>query len=94
MVLWNCNHVKNKNITIDVVNTASGEFLHQFKWLTDEDIGTINKKWNWLANWYIETENESPSAIHYTEGGPWYDEYRNTEYSNIWKTYEERYNKR
>lgn len=93
MILWNCSHEKNKNLTLDVVNTSSGEFLHQFKWLNDEDIGTINKKWNWLANWYVETDNEKPNAIHYTEGGPWIDLYKNCQYSKEWNKYKEDFNK-
>jgi len=87
MILWNCSHEKNKQLTPDVVNTKSGEFLHQFKWLDDIEIGTIDKKWNWLVNWYTETDNEKPSAIHYTEGGPWIESYKDCQYSKEWNNY-------
>ena len=27
---------------------------------------------------------ENPKAIHYTDGGPWFDNYQETMYSDIW----------
>ena len=28
---------------------------------------------------------EKPKLIHYTEGGPWFENYRNCEFSELWK---------
>jgi lipopolysaccharide biosynthesis glycosyltransferase len=81
MILWNCS----KNIiTPEIVNSASGQYLHRFQWLLDNEIGDINKEWNWLVGWY---KNGTPRAIHYTEGGPWLRDYEECEYNEIWKKY-------
>ena len=37
--------------------------------------------------WYKEPEDGKPKAIHYTEGGPWFKNYRNCEYGDVWKQY-------
>jgi lipopolysaccharide biosynthesis glycosyltransferase len=81
LVLWNCS--KNK-LDPDVVNTASGQYLHRFQWLDDQQIGSIDKEWNWLVGWYKEG---SPRALHYTEGGPWFENYKFCEHHEIWKQY-------
>jgi len=85
LVLWNCGHIKNQNLTLEVVNTELGSFLHRFTWLDDSDIGEIHHEWNWLVNWYKEPTDGKPKALHYTEGGPWFDNYVNCEYGALWE---------
>ena len=89
MVLWNCSHPANKKIDINMVNNETGKFLHRFGWLEDKLIGNLDYKWNWLVGWYEETSNNKPEAIHFTEGGPWFENYKNCEYSKIWSQYKE-----
>jgi len=89
MVLWNCSHPANKKIDINMVNNETGKFLHRFGWLEDKLIGNLDYKWNWLVGWYAETSNNKPEAIHFTEGGPWFENYKNCEYSKIWSQYKE-----
>ena len=89
MVLWNCSHPANKKIDINMVNNETGKFLHRFGWLEDKLIGNLDYKWNWLVGWYEETSNNKPEAIHFTEGGPWFENYKNCEYSKIWNQYKE-----
>lgn len=91
MIVWNCGHKDNKKVDLEFVNTATGQDLHRFTWLDDTDIGNLNPEWNWLVGWYREYRDGFPKALHYTEGGPWFDEYRNCEYAEIWKTYRDRY---
>mgnify|MGYP001173588908 CR=1 FL=1 len=88
-VLWNCGHHANKQVTVDLVNNpeTTGKFLHRFSWLDDSQIGRIHHEWNWLVGWYREPEDGKPKAIHYTEGGPWFKNYRNCEYGDVWKEY-------
>jgi lipopolysaccharide biosynthesis glycosyltransferase len=93
MILWNCNHPKNKILTTEFLDKQSGMFLHQFLWLNDEDIGSIDIRWNWLVNWYKENEKDKPSALHYTEGGPWHRGYENCLYSLDWKKYKNEYDR-
>lgn len=86
-ILWNCGHPLNRKLTPDIVNTETGQFLHRFQWLNDEKIGELQPEWNWLVNWYREPKDGSPKAIHYTEGGPWFKEYRRCQYHKVWKQY-------
>jgi len=84
-ILWNCGHPANRQIDPNIVNTQTGQYLHRFQWLTDSEIGHLSPEWNWLAGWYSEPQDGSPKAIHYTEGGPWFKEYRRCEYHKVWK---------
>ncbi len=84
-ILWNCAHPSNKQITPDIVNSQTGQYLHRFQWLEDSEIGELKPDWNWLAGWYTEPNDGSPKAIHYTEGGPWFKEYRRCPYHKVWK---------
>lgn len=85
MILWNCKHPSNKRLDLDTVNTETGQFLHQFKWLDDNEIGHIPVDWNWLADWYLVGKDGTPKAIHYTQGGPYFSEYYDCTLSNLWK---------
>ena len=85
MVLWNCGHPKNKVLTPELLNTESGKFLHRFSWLNDSDIGNLPPIYNWLVSWYQEPKDGIPKILHYTEGGPWFENYRNCEYADVWK---------
>lgn len=84
MVMWNCGHPSNKILNRNLVNTETGKFLHRFGWLKNEEIGNINIEWNWLVNWYKEPQDGAPKALHFTEGGPWFENFKNCEYSNLW----------
>lgn len=82
VVLWNCAHPSNSVVTPELVNTESGMYMHRFMWLKDEEIGSLPYEWNFLTDWYKEGE---PNILHYTEGGPWFPEYTNCEYNEVWK---------
>lgn len=84
VMLFNCAHPSNKKLTQDVVNSATGSFLHQMQWLKDEEIGELPKEWNWLVGWYKEPEDGTPKLLHYTEGGPWFKGYEVCEYAGEW----------
>jgi hypothetical protein len=85
MVLWNCAHPKNKILTPELLNKETPQFLHRFSWLEDEDIGSLPHEYNWLVGWYKEPRDGAPKILHYTEGGPWFDGYRDCEYADVWK---------
>ena len=84
LILFNCGHPSNALLTPDVVNKASGAYLHRFQWLKDEEIGYLSPEWNWLVGWYKEPDHGKPKAIHYTEGGPWFPNYKHCEYGAVW----------
>lgn len=87
LVLWNCGHPSNRQVNTELVNNpdTTGKYLHRFSWLSDAEIGKISHEWNWLVGWYQEPKDGSPKAIHYTEGGPWFSEYRFCDYHDVWK---------
>ena len=86
MMLINCAHPSNATLTKEFVNdpTIDGKFLHRFSWLDDNKIGKLSHEWNWLVGWYKEPEDGKPKFLHYTEGGPWFNDYKNCEYSSEW----------
>ena len=84
MILWNCGHPSNKQITPWLVNETTGAFLHRFQWLEDHEIGNVSHEWNWLVGWHKEPKDGTPKAIHYTSGGPWFLNYMNCEYGAVW----------
>ena len=82
LMLFNCEHAESQTLTVHVVNTQTAQFLHRFDWSTT--VGSIDKSWNWLVNWYHEPEDGKPKAIHSTEGGPWFPDHVKTEYGAQW----------
>lgn len=92
MVLWNCSHPSNKQVTVKTVNTETGQYLHRFAWLRDHEIGQINRSWNWLTDWYQEPKDGHPRALHFTLGGPWLNNYKDTKYADTWRRYFAEYN--
>ena len=83
------NNAKCTALTPDYVNTATGLQLHQFKWLESEaEIGELPAAWNWLVNEY----DYDPAAknVHFTDGGPYFDEYRDCDYAGEWFAARER----
>ncbi len=90
-ILYNCSHPSNKKLTVDLVNKESGSFLHQFKWLDDNEIGSLDERWNWLEGWTSQHNSASPFAVHYTRGGPWFEEWQDVEYASEWLTTRDQY---
>ncbi len=87
VMLFNCGHPSNKQINSSVVNDTNitGKYLHRFSWLKDSEIGELSHEWNWLTDWYKEPEDVKPKLLHYTEGGPWFENYRDCDYHKEWK---------
>ena len=80
----NCGHEQVKALTPDVVNRESGLYLHRFNWLTDDAIGSLPVTWNYLEGWHTAADCEDPTAVHFTRGGPWFEEWRGVEYGSEW----------
>ena len=80
LMLMDCS--KCKTLTPEYVNTRSGLELHQFKWLDENLIGSIPLEWNWLVGEY--PYKKEVHNVHFTEGGPYFKDYKNTEYANEW----------
>ena len=81
VMLMNCK--KCTTLTPDYVNKASGLELHQFKWLEgDHLIGDLPLEWNWLVGEY--EYKDDVKNVHYTKGGPWFEEYKDCDYAQDW----------
>lgn len=77
------NNERCKRLTPDYVNTASGLDLHQFKWLeNDQEIGEIPAIWNHLVGYH--PHDAGAKLVHFTTGGPYFNEYRDGDYANEW----------
>ena len=87
-VLYNCGHPRNIRLDIKNLNTQDGLWHHRFQWLEDEEIGELSHEWNWLTDWYKEPEDGKPKALHYTEGGPWFNHLQHIPYADIWLDFE------
>jgi len=85
VMLVNCGHPSNAVLHKELVNDAeiSGAYLHRFSWLKDEEIGELDHTWNYLVGVYNDID--VPKLIHYTEGGPWFENYRDCEFHDLWK---------
>jgi len=90
-IVFNCSHPSNKKLNTKIVNTESGSFLHQFKWLNDDEIGSLDERWNWLEGWTSKNNNSSPFAVHFTRGGPWFEEWQDVEYAKEWLEERDKY---
>jgi hypothetical protein len=76
LVLWNRDKVYP---SVHDVSTRDGSWLHQFKWLSPTEIGSLSPAWNW-----INGDDAVPKAVHYTLGGPWFPNYKDCAYGNKW----------
>jgi hypothetical protein len=79
------NNEKCGALTPEYVNKASGLELHQFKWLGDDGlIGELPHRWNHLVDYDPTVAASNVSFLHYTEGGPYFDAYKNCGYAAEW----------
>lgn len=82
LILWNCEHPRNRILTEDFVSESAGGVLHRFAWLRDEEIGEIPPAWNHLVGEYpydAEARN-----VHFTLGAPGFGYYADSDYANEW----------
>jgi hypothetical protein len=78
------NNARCRALTPEYVNAATGLELHQFKWLPHEAlIGALPGRWNHLVGY--DPPSRDVSLVHYTLGGPYFEEYRNCEYAEEWR---------
>lgn len=82
-MVFNCRHPAIRALTPEVVNTAEPGYLHRLQWLNDSEIGELDKGWNYLEGWY-ESEYINLRAIHYTLGGPWFEQKNDCDFSELW----------
>ena len=67
-------------LTPEYVNTASSMALHRLTWT--DSVGEIPPNMNYLVG--EDQPDVSPKIIHWTNGGPWLDEYKAVDYGAAW----------
>lgn len=83
VMVFNCDHVANKQLDLTYLNSARGLDLHQFKWLADSEIGEIDPGWNFLVG--HSDELIEPKIIHFTDGVPSMAGYENCRFADLWR---------
>lgn len=79
------NNAKCSALTPDLVDEWHGLDLHQFKWLEgDHQIGELPLEWNFLVGYYPHRDVDTIQNLHFTEGGPYFNAYRDCEYAREW----------
>jgi lipopolysaccharide biosynthesis glycosyltransferase len=80
------NNARCAALTPEYVNQASGLDLHRFRWLESEDlIGSLPGRWNHLVDYDPPAPQEELSLLHFTSGGPWFPDYSNCGYADLWR---------
>ncbi len=83
-MLFNGAHPDVRALTPEVVNNSAPAYLHRFKWVKKQtDIGALDLEWNFLVGEYPKPERV-PRVIHYTNGGPWFDEWQSCDFADLW----------
>jgi len=76
------NNMRCRKLTPEVVNEATGPYLHRMQWTTDDQVGELGREWNHLVGEYAPDPNAK--NYHYTLGGPYFPEYDGCEGSDEW----------
>jgi hypothetical protein len=53
----------------------------------DNDAGeaiALPGEWNWLEGWTKRPASGTPKAVHFTRGGPWFEQWQKVEYADLW----------
>jgi hypothetical protein len=62
-----------------VVESASGAYLHRFQDIPDSLVGTVPPEWN-----HLDRRDATTKLVHWTSGGPWFEEYRDCPHALLW----------
>jgi hypothetical protein len=84
LMLFNCDHPSVRKLTPELVNSETGAYLHRLQWVADDEIGALPEEWNWLEGWSQRPGSGTPKAVHFTRGGPWFEQWRDVDYGDLW----------
>lgn len=103
MMAFNCGSLDCQRLSLDAVNQQPLSYLHRFEWVNQEEkIGFLKPTWNWLSGYYSKKKWGDPGAIHYTDGGPWFNDndippdmgiasWKDVQYGDVWLEYKQEY---
>lgn len=82
VMLFNCDHPANRRLSLRDVNERPGRDLHAFYYLHDDEIGTLDPRWNVLVG--VDEVPANASILHYTLGGAWIPGWVSTPLDDSW----------
>ncbi len=88
VMLVNADHPANRRISLRDVNERPGRDLHAFYWLADNEIGTLDDRWNWLVD--VEPRSPNVGIAHMTLGGPWLPNWEGGSFDYEWRAARDR----
>lgn len=84
--MWfNCAHPSTATLTPETINRESGAYLHRMQWAKDDEIGELPYVWNFLEGFHQKPEDGLPTAVHFTRGGPWFENWQDVDYGDEWR---------
>ena len=78
------NNKMCQKLTLDYCHTANGLDLHQFKWVTEEQVRELPKVWNHLVGEANQCEPDHARLVHFTKGTPCFEGYENQPFADLW----------
>jgi hypothetical protein len=88
LIVWNIDHPANTNLSLNDVNHRDGRWLHTFSWLKDNQINSLSERWNWVPDISPTLDKEYElrdiGALHFTQGGPWFENCRGVKHGDLW----------
>ena len=73
-MLFNCAHPANRALTPAEVSFNSGGSMHRFDWLGNKNlIGSLPPSYNYIPKVSNPMPISDIDVVHYTYGGPWFD---------------------
>lgn len=89
VMLFDCDHIANRALTVSKINALPGRDLHRFCWLEDDQIGDLSPCWNHLVG-YSEAQT-SPKLVHFTSGVPTMSGYEDCDFAHEWRRWLRRF---
>ena len=86
VMLFNCSHPSCYALTPFTITNAYGTYLQQFRWCTEDQVGALPAKWNWLEGHHTQGQID-PIVVHYTRGTPNVPGYENSPFADEWRAY-------
>lgn len=68
VMLFNCDHIANKRLSLTDIQERPGRDLHGFYWLSNDEIGELSSRFNWLVD--VTPKPDRPVVAHFTLGTP------------------------
>jgi hypothetical protein len=82
VMLIQCGHPANRALTVDVLNAWPGRDLHAFRWLSNDLIGALPARWNYLNG--VSAPQDDPALVHFTLGCPDVPGHEHDAFSDEW----------